>query len=77
MTMFVYSDTKKQELDFTRSEIVNRYLMETVVQFYVDIEFAGQSMFFTKFQYRHDCQKIFQRFWKSERFKEALRKLTG
>lgn len=33
--------------------------METVVQFYIDIEFAGQSMFFTKFQYRHDCFKLF------------------
>ena len=60
MTLFVYSDTKKELAnDMNKSEIINRYLMETVVQFYVDIEFAGEGMFFTKFQYRHDCTKIF------------------
>lgn len=49
--------------DFTKSEIINKHLMETVVKFYVDIEFAGQSMFYTKFQYRHDCTVLFKRFW--------------
>ena len=47
--------------------------METVIQFYVDIEFAGQGMFFTKFQYRHDCSKIFQRFWSSKNYREQVR----
>jgi hypothetical protein len=47
--------------------------METVIQFYVDIEFAGQGMFFTKFQYRHDCSKIFQRFWSNKNYREQVR----
>lgn len=51
--------------------------METVVQFYVDIEFAGQGMFFTKFQYRHDCSKLFQSFWKQDKYRAAVRALVG
>ena len=50
MTMFVYSDQKKELMnDWLQSDIIKRFLMETTVQFYVDIEFAGQSMFYTKF----------------------------
>ena len=34
--------------------------METLIQFYVDIEFSGSSsMFYTKFKYRYDCAIIF------------------
>lgn len=56
MTLYVYSDQKKELTNyFLRSEIINRFFMETVISFYIDIEFAGSGMFFTKFQYRHDC----------------------
>ena len=44
---------------FAKSPIIVEILMDTVVKFYVDIEFAGSSMFYTKFQYRHDCSTIF------------------
>jgi hypothetical protein len=71
MTFFVYSDQKKELTSyFTRSEIVNKYFMETIIKFYVDIEFAGQGMFFTKFHYRHDCSKLFQRFWTIKNYRE-------
>jgi CRISPR/Cas system endoribonuclease Cas6 (RAMP superfamily) len=46
--------------------------METVVKFYVDIEFAGQGMFFTKFQFRHSCSQIFRRFWKSAKYQQQV-----
>jgi len=50
MTLFVYSDQKKELMNyFMKSDVINRFFLETVIQFYVDIEFAGQSMFFTKF----------------------------
>lgn len=41
------------------SEIIQKFFMETVIKFYVEIETAGSGMFFTKFQYRHDCSKVF------------------
>lgn len=43
MTIFIYSDSRKKELtnEFAKSEIINRCLMETVIRFYVEIEFAG------------------------------------
>ena len=34
---------------FNKSEIIVSKLMETVIKFYVDIEFAGSHMFYTKF----------------------------
>lgn len=34
-------------------------------------------MFFTKFQYRHDCTVMFQRFWTIETFKEKVRQQVG
>lgn len=50
MTLFLYLDQKNQlTADFTKSDIINKHLMETVVKFYVDIEFAGDRMFYTKF----------------------------
>lgn len=49
--------------------------METVIKFYVDIEFAGSSMFYSKFQYRHDCSTIFQRFWISEAYRAKVREI--
>ena len=74
MTLFVYSDQKKELTNyFLRSDIINRFFMETVISFYIDIEFAGSGMFFTKFQYRHDCQKIFQRFWALKGYREQVR----
>ena len=74
MTLFVYSDQKKELTNyFLRSEIINRFFMETVISFYIDIEFAGSGMFFTKFQYRHDCQKIFERFWALKGYREQVR----
>lgn len=60
MTVFVYSDRKGELMgEYSKSPVINAKIMETVVQFYVDIEFAGQGMFYTKFQYRHDCTKLF------------------
>jgi len=74
MTLFVYSDQKKELTNyFLRSDIINRFFMETVISFYIDIEFAGSGMFFTKFQYRHECQKIFQRFWALKGYREQVR----
>ena len=74
MTLFVYADRKKElTMELSKSDIIQQYLMETTLQFYVDIEFAGQSMFFTKFQYRHDCSMLFQRFWAHERYRHATR----
>lgn len=61
---------------FMKSDMIQKYFMETVIKFYVDIEFAGQSMFFTKFQYRHDCSKIFQRFWQNTQYKQQTNKLV-
>lgn len=50
ITVFLYSDQKNQLMgDYSKSEIIKKYLIETVITFYVDIEFAGQSMFYTKF----------------------------
>ena len=34
-------------------------------------------MFFTKFQYRHDCSTIFQRFWKQESYRQKVRDQVG
>ncbi len=49
-TIFIYSDQKKELMvEYLKSEIIKKYLMETTIQFYVDIEFAGQSMFYQKF----------------------------
>lgn len=62
---------------FAKSPIIVEILMDTVVKFYVDIEFAGSSMFYTKFQYRHDCSTIFQRFWTVEVFRQKTRELHG
>lgn len=56
MTIFVYSDRKGELMsEYSKSPLITSKIMETMIQFYVDIEFAGQGMFFTKFQYRHDC----------------------
>lgn len=35
--------------DFNASEIIRSKFMKTLVNFYVEIEFAGESMFYTKF----------------------------
>ena len=51
--------------------------METLIKFYVDIEFAGENMFYTKFQYRHDCSCLFQRFWPSDFHKNKVKQLNG
>jgi hypothetical protein len=60
ISIFHTSDQKKELLpQFSKSDIITNILMETVIKFYVDIEFAGSSMFYTKFQYRHDCSTIF------------------
>ena len=62
---FLYSDEKGElTSEFAKSPVISSKIMETVVKFYVDIEFAGQGMFFTKFQFRHSCSQIFRRFWK-------------
>jgi hypothetical protein len=46
------------------SDVIKEFFMETVVKFYVDIEFSGTNeAFFTKFHYRHDCAQIFKLFW--------------
>ena len=47
--------------------------MQTVINFYVDIEFAGHGMFFSKFQYRNYCSKIFQRFWTIKGYREQVK----
>jgi hypothetical protein len=42
MTVFVYSDRKGELMsEYGKSPVINAKIMETVVQFYVDIEFAG------------------------------------
>ena len=42
MTTFIYSDRKKElNNEFGKSEIICKFLMETTIAFYVDIEFAG------------------------------------
>lgn len=55
--------------EFNSSDIIKQALMETLIYFYVDVEFAGQNMFYSKFQYRHDCSALFQRFWPFEHYK--------
>jgi hypothetical protein len=50
MALFVRSDTKNEFMNYyNNSEVISKFFIETVIKFYVDIEFAGQSMFFTKF----------------------------
>lgn len=51
IAIFIQADYKKElSKDFANSDIVKHTLMETLIQFYVDIEFAGSSsMFYTKF----------------------------
>ena len=61
---------------FMNSDMIQKFFMETVIKFYVEIESAGSGMFFTKFQYRHDCSKIFQRFWKNSQFKQQTNKMV-
>ncbi len=34
-------------------------------------------MFFTKFQYRHDCAKLFQRFWTNASYKQQVCSLVN
>lgn len=42
ITIFIYSDEKKElGLEFSKSDFIKNFLMETLIQFYVDIEFAG------------------------------------
>ena len=62
IAVFMYVDEKKKELmpEFNNSVIVRNKLMETLITFYVQIEFSGSSsMFYTKFKYRYDCAVIF------------------
>ena len=50
IAIFIYADNKKEYMkDFNASEIIRSKFMETLVNFYVEIEFAGESMFYTKF----------------------------
>ena len=35
--------------DFNNSSVIKKFFMDTLVNFYVDIEFAGTGMFYTKF----------------------------
>jgi Ubiquitin elongating factor core len=51
IAVFVYSDNKKELVSaISSSDIIKDRLMETVIRFYVDIEFAGSSsMFYSKF----------------------------
>lgn len=62
---------------FMNSEMIQKFFIETVIKFYVEIETAGSGMFFTKFQYRHDCSKIFQRFWKNPQFRLQTNKMVS
>jgi len=51
VSIFVQTDQKKElMLDLTNSEVIRDHFIETIIHFYVDIEFAGDShMFYTKF----------------------------
>jgi hypothetical protein len=42
MALFVRSDTKNEFMNYyNNSEVISKFFMETVIKFYVDIEFAG------------------------------------
>ena len=50
IALFHQADQKKELMPyFAKSPVIVEILMETVIKFYVDIEFAGSSMFYTKF----------------------------
>jgi len=78
MTLFIYTDEKKELTpELSKSPVISRTLMDTVLKFYVDIEFAGQGMFFTKFQFRHSCSQVFRRFWTGEAYRKQVREQVG
>ena len=50
IAIFIYADQKKEMMgDFNNSSVIKKFFMDTLVNFYVDIEFAGTGMFYTKF----------------------------
>ncbi len=56
MMLFTYLDEKGELIpELQKSKMIASKIMETVVKFYVDVEYAGQGMFFAKFKYRHFC----------------------
>jgi ubiquitin conjugation factor E4 B len=80
LSMIIYFEKDVNWLaHFAESEILVNFLMEALVQFFVEIEFSGRSgsMYYEKFHYRFDCSSIFKRFWKLKIFKEKFRELIG
>lgn len=84
MSQLVYHEVKTnngslglEQLYLGNKTIVN-YLMESIMEFYVDIETTGSSnQYYEKFSYRHCATTIFERFWKMDIFKQKTRELSG
>lgn len=80
LAMIVYFEKKKNWLNhFMESEMILEHLMEALLKFYVEIEFAGNSgaMYYEKFHYRLNCISVFKRFWKLKVFKQKFCQMVG
>jgi DNA-binding ferritin-like protein (Dps family) len=82
LSTFAYFIKEKPDnwiLCMEESEIIVQFLMEALVQFFVEIEFSGHSgsMYYEKFHYRLDWGSIFKSFWKIKTFKEKFCEMVG
>lgn len=49
------------------------YILEALVQFYVDIEFTGShNQFYEKFTYRHYATRVFMYLWRFEHYRRQM-----
>mmetsp|Transcript_17081 Transcript_17081/g.16951 ORF Transcript_17081/g.16951 Transcript_17081/m.16951 type:complete len:692 (-) Transcript_17081:29-2104(-) len=60
------------------NEVAKKYLLPSLIIFYVDIEFSGShSQFYDKFMYRHYTAKIFAFLWKFEYYQNQTKAQEG
>ena len=53
------------------NHLAQMYILEALVQFYVDIEFTGShNQFYEKFEYRHYATRVFMFLWRYEHYRK-------
>lgn len=60
------------------SQFMRNFIIETLIKFYVDIEYSGmRGQFYLKFWYRFNTNLVFWRLFRLNEFKEKLKELWG
>ncbi|EGR28270.1 ubiquitin conjugation factor e4, putative, partial [Ichthyophthirius multifiliis] len=74
---FYNTDKDRMHKIIMSSIYAQRNIIPALVKFYIDIEFASDNMFYSKFNYRHCVNYLFSKLWEEKIYQEEIYKIIN